>query len=119
MRQHHPLGPAGGARGVHDDRNIVLGGGFTFRQRGRIADKIADRLPTRRRAIGRQIQPAAQPLANAINDWPVRAIGHEGVNPRIVDDVIKLRPGQAVVQRHENRAQLRRRKQQVEIDRLV
>ena len=117
--EHGALGPTGGARCVHDHRHVILGGFHPIGQRGGIAHKLRDRLPTIGRPIGRQEAPATQAIPYAVDHRPVRAIDHQRVHAGIIDDVIQFRAREAEVQRHEDGAKPRGGKQQIEIERVV
>ena len=113
MGQHRALGPAGGAGGVHDHRNIILADTDGIgRGRGRLR-------PVRLVLGGEESLERLEPIALRLDDRAELHVDDEGARRAILDHEGELRPGQAEIERHEDRPEPRRGKHDEDKHRLV
>ena len=113
MGQHRALGPAGGAGGVHDHRDIILADPDGIgRGRGRLR-------PVRLVLGGEESLERLEPIALRLDDRAELRVDDERARRAILDHEGELRPGQAEIERHEDRAEPRRGKHDEEEHRLV
>ena len=113
MRQHRAFGAAGGAGRVHDHRNIILADTDGIgRGRWRLR-------PMRLVLGGEERLERLQPLPLRLDDGAELRVDDEGARRAILDHEGEFRPGQAEIERHEDRAEPRCGKHHEDKHRLV
>ena len=112
MRQHRALGTARRARGVHDHCDIVVVD-RDLRSGGRIARPA--RLVLRRK----QRPQIGQLIPQRSDRWRVMRIDDQRGGATVLDHEREFRPGQAKIERHEDRPQPRCREHREQEHRLV
>ena len=109
VRQHHALGPRGGAGGVVDRDDVVLVERDGLGQLG--GPCTNQRIPVdpsrRRIAVAARHDPVphgGQARADPVDHVGVLAVDQHGGDPGVIEDVLVVAGDQPIVQRHENGA---------------